>query len=82
MKSNVLGVLRLPTIFRRLYQRVPVRLPRAILLYGPPGCGKTAIAQAAGNDFGKNGFVCVRGPQLLDKYIGESEKASQEDILC
>ena len=74
VKSDVLGVLRLPTIFRRLYQRVPVRLPRAILLYGPPGCGKTAIAQAAGNDFGKNGFVCVRGPQLLDKYIGESEK--------
>ena len=82
VKSNVLGVLRLPTIFRRLYQRVPVRLPRAILLYGPPGCGKTAIAQAAGNDFGKNGFVCVRGPQLLDKYIGESEKVSQEDVLC
>ena len=74
-KNDVLSVLRLPTIFQRLYRTVPVRLPRGILLYGPPGCGKTALAQAAGSEFGRDGFVCVRGPQLLDKYIGESEKA-------
>mmetsp|Transcript_4712 Transcript_4712/g.7023 ORF Transcript_4712/g.7023 Transcript_4712/m.7023 type:complete len:285 (+) Transcript_4712:1172-2026(+) len=77
-KRDVLGVLRLPTIFGRLYRRNPVRLPRAVLLYGPPGCGKSLIAQAAGGDFGKNGFICVRGPQLLDKYIGASEKAVRD----
>jgi ribosome biogenesis ATPase len=45
-----------------------------ILLYGPPGCGKTLIAKAIANESRAN-FISVRGPELLDKYVGESERA-------
>jgi SpoVK/Ycf46/Vps4 family AAA+-type ATPase len=51
-------------------------LPRGALLYGPPGCGKTALARAAAKGCGlRLNFIAVKGPELLDKYIGASEKA-------
>lgn len=77
VKAQILETIKLPLIFAPLFRRSPVRLPRALLLYGPPGCGKTLLAQAAGSEFGK-GFISVRGPQLLDKYIGASEKAVRD----
>lgn len=43
-----------------------------ILLYGPPGCGKTMIAKAIANEANAN-FITVKGPELLTKYVGESE---------
>jgi peroxin-1 len=52
-------------------------MPRAILLYGPPGCGKTILAQAAASECGL-AFISIRGPELLNKYIGASEKAVRE----
>lgn len=45
-----------------------------ILLYGPPGCGKTMIAKAIANEANAN-FITVKGPELLTKYVGESEEA-------
>jgi len=44
------------------------------MLYGPPGCGKTLLAKAIANESGAN-FISVKGPELLDKYVGESERA-------
>jgi len=44
------------------------------MLYGPPGCGKTLLAKAIAAESGTN-FISVKGPELLDKYVGESERA-------
>jgi peroxin-1 len=77
VKRAILEVVRLPLLYHKLYRLSPVKMPRAILLYGPPGCGKTFVAQAAGKEFGLD-FISIRGPQLLDKYIGASEKAVRE----
>ncbi|KAB5530194.1 hypothetical protein DKX38_020275 [Salix brachista] len=54
------------------YQKFGVNLETGILLYGPPGCGKTMIAKAAANEAGAN---FIHGPELLNKYVGESELA-------
>lgn len=56
------------------YQKFGVNLETGILLYGPPGCGKTLIAKAVANEAGAN-FIHIKGPELLNKYVGESELA-------
>lgn len=66
-----------PSLFPGLFLQGSIRLPRAALLYGPPGCGKTLVARAIGEQFGL-AFLTVHGPALLDKYIGSSEKAVRE----
>jgi transitional endoplasmic reticulum ATPase len=55
------------------FKRVGIRPPRGILLYGPPGCGKTYVAKALANEAGVN-FISVKGPELLSKWVGESEE--------
>ena len=50
--------------------------PQGVLLYGPPGCSKTLMAKALATESGMN-FLSVRGPELLSKWLGESEKAIQ-----
>lgn len=54
------------------YEEFGVDLETGFLLYGPPGCGKTLIAKAVANEAGAN-FIHVKGPELLNKYVGESE---------
>ncbi|XP_073296582.1 cell division control protein 48 homolog C-like [Primulina huaijiensis] len=56
------------------YEDFDVDLETGILLYGPPGCGKTLIAKAVANEAGAN-FIHIKGPELLNKYVGESESA-------
>eukprot|EP00834_Sanchytrium_tribonematis_P002237 NODE_65_length_25825_cov_1.353844.p4 type:complete len:576 gc:universal NODE_65_length_25825_cov_1.353844:17960-19687(+) len=63
-----------PIIKRELYAQFGIKNPTGILLWGPPGCGKTLLAKATANACGCN-FVSVKGPELLNKYVGESEKA-------
>jgi len=53
------------------------RVNQGLLLYGPPGCGKTYIASAIAKRFGIN-FISVKGPELLNKYIGASEQNVRE----
>lgn len=52
-------------------------LPIGLLLYGPPGCGKTLLASAVAKECGVN-FVSVKGPELLNKYIGASEQSVRD----
>eukprot|EP00897_Mesotaenium_endlicherianum_P010208 jgi/Mesen1/9215/ME000591S08541 len=69
-------ILELPSRFPGVFARAPLRLRSGVLLYGPPGCGKTHIVGVAAAACG-GGMRCisVKGPELLDKYIGASEQA-------
>ncbi len=73
LKEAVEWPLKSPESFKRL----GIRPPRGIMLYGPPGCGKTHIVKALANESGAN-FISVKGPELLSKWVGESEKAIRD----
>ncbi|KAL8647825.1 MAG: hypothetical protein Q9210_005331 [Variospora velana] len=59
------------------YERVGITAPTGVLLWGPPGCGKTLLAKAVANE-SKANFISVKGPELLNKYVGESERAVRQ----
>lgn len=59
------------------YRRMGVHPPTGVLLYGPPGCGKTLLARAVATESEAN-FISIKGPELLSKWVGESEKAVRE----
>lgn len=73
-KNIIRDTIEAPLIFEELYSDSPIKLSTSLLLYGPPGCGKTEIAKATAEELGLN-FQSVKGPELLDKYIGASEQA-------
>ncbi|KIK70818.1 hypothetical protein GYMLUDRAFT_66032 [Collybiopsis luxurians FD-317 M1] len=66
-----------PLLHPEAFQRLGVRPPKGILLYGPPGCSKTVLARACASESGVN-FMAVKGPELLNKFVGESERAVRE----
>ncbi|KAK4533091.1 hypothetical protein CCYA_CCYA15G3948 [Cyanidiococcus yangmingshanensis] len=70
LEMAVIEPLREPEKFARF----GIGISAGVLLYGPPGCGKTLLAKAVANESGAN-FISVKGPELLDKYVGESERA-------
>ncbi|XP_026553791.1 spermatogenesis-associated protein 5 isoform X1 [Pseudonaja textilis] len=57
--------------------RMGIQPPKGVLLYGPPGCSKTMIAKALAHESGLN-FLAIKGPELMKKYVGESERAVRE----
>ncbi len=59
------------------FKRLGVKPPRGVLLYGPPGCGKTLLARAVATESEAN-FISIKGPEVLSKWVGESEKAVRE----
>jgi ribosome biogenesis ATPase len=59
------------------YAALGLRAPAGVLLFGPPGCGKTLVAKAVANESRAN-FISIKGPELLDKYVGESERAVRQ----
>ncbi|ELP92133.1 atpase AAA family protein, partial [Entamoeba invadens IP1] len=69
----VVGAVQYP----ELYKKFGIYTPAGILLYGPPGCGKTFCAKALANECKAN-FIAVKGPQLLNKYVGEAERAVRQ----
>ncbi|ORY96841.1 P-loop containing nucleoside triphosphate hydrolase protein [Syncephalastrum racemosum] len=73
LKESVEWPLQHPEAFERL----GIRPPKGILLYGPPGCSKTLMAKALATEAGSN-FIAVKGPELFSKWVGESEKAVRE----
>ena len=76
-KDVIIKTFQLPVIFRSLFARSPVGTPKGLLLYGPPGNGKTVLAQAAAVECGLL-LIHIRGPELLSKYIGSSEAAIRD----
>ncbi|MDI6899347.1 MAG: CDC48 family AAA ATPase [Methanolinea sp.] len=76
-KQEIREAVEFPLTQRERYDELGIRPPRGVLLYGPPGTGKTLIAKAVANESGAN-FIAIRGPQLLSKWVGESERAVRE----
>jgi transitional endoplasmic reticulum ATPase len=73
LKEAVEWPLKTPEIFKRL----GIKPPKGILLYGPPGCGKTLLARAVATESEAN-FISIKGPEVFSKWVGESEKAIRE----
>lgn len=74
LKKELESSLILPILHPEKFSRFNISAPAGVLLYGPPGCGKTLLAKAVANASQAN-FIAVKGPELLNKYVGESEKA-------
>ncbi len=73
LTDNLIVAMKEPIKFTKM----GVRPPRGALIYGPPGCGKTLLGRALATETGAN-MILVRGPEILSKWIGESEKAVRE----
>jgi transitional endoplasmic reticulum ATPase len=76
-KSRLQEAIQWPLAYPEAYRQVDLHAPKGILLHGPPGTGKTLLAKAVANEADSN-FISVNGPELFDKYIGESEKGVRE----
>lgn len=84
--EQIADAVELPFLHKDLFAEFRLAAPKGILLYGPPGCGKTLIAKAVANSLakkvaaqigdvkGKSYFINVKGPELLNKYVGETER--------
>ena len=59
------------------FEAIGITVPAGVLFFGPPGCGKTLVAKAVANQCGAN-FISVKGPELLNKYVGESERGVRQ----
>ena len=73
LSDNLAMAMKEPTKFTKM----GIRPPKGALIYGPPGCGKTLLARALATETGAN-MILVRGPEILSKWLGESEKAIRE----
>lgn len=77
VREELLSAIVDPIRAPERYQRVGITAPSGVLLWGPPGCGKTLLAKAVANE-SKANFISVKGPELLNKYVGESERAVRQ----
>lgn len=73
LREAVEWPIKNPDVFKRL----GIRPPKGVLLYGPPGCGKTLLAKAVATECEAN-FITIKGPEVFSKWVGESEKAIRE----
>lgn len=70
---SIIGRIKTPDLFKSF----GLTRPSGVILWGPPGCGKTLVAQAVANE-AQASFILINGPELLNKYVGESERAVRE----
>jgi transitional endoplasmic reticulum ATPase len=77
VKQELREIVEWPVKHADLFRRARLRPPKGVLLEGPPGTGKTLLVKAVARQAGAN-FISVNGPELLSKYVGESEKAVRE----
>jgi len=88
--EDIRDVVETPYLYPKEYQEFDLTPPKGVLLYGPPGCGKTLVAKAIANSLAKQirektdkedikgYFINVKGPELLNKYVGETERKIRE----
>jgi transitional endoplasmic reticulum ATPase len=76
-KQELLEITEWPLKYPELYDLADIRVPKGILIYGPPGTGKTLLAKAVASNSEAN-FISIKGPELLSKWVGESEKGIRE----
>ena len=91
--DSIRDAVELPFLYAELFAEHQLEAPKGVLLYGPPGCGKTLIAKAvakslaekvaerAGRDDARSYFLNVKGPELLNKYVGETERQIREIFI-
>lgn len=77
VKERLRECVEWPLKYSELFAQVRIAPPKGILLVGPPGCGKTLLAKALANESGVN-FISIKGPELMSKYVGESERSLRE----
>jgi transitional endoplasmic reticulum ATPase len=77
VKQDLMEAVEWPLKTPEVFKRMGIRPPKGILLYGPPGCGKTLLARAVATESEAN-FITIKGPEVFSKWVGESEKAIRE----
>jgi len=77
VKNDLMEAVEWPIKRPEAFKRMGIRPPKGILLYGPPGCGKTLVARAVATESEAN-FISIKGPEIFSKWVGESEKAIRE----
>jgi transitional endoplasmic reticulum ATPase len=76
-KQKIREMVELPIRYPELFQRLGIEPPKGVLLYGSPGTGKTLLAKAVANESDAN-FIAISGPELVSKFVGESEEKLRE----
>ncbi|MCZ3364451.1 MULTISPECIES: CDC48 family AAA ATPase [Methanobacterium] len=76
-KQELREAVEWPLKYPEKFEKFGVRPPKGVLIYGPPGTGKTLLAKAVANESDSN-FIAIKGPELLSKWVGESEKGVRE----
>ncbi len=79
-KQRIREMVELPLKHPELFQKLGIEPPRGVLLFGPPGCGKTMLAKAVANET-EASFFAINGPEIMSKYYGESEKKLREVFM-
>ncbi|CEO97864.1 hypothetical protein PBRA_005978 [Plasmodiophora brassicae] len=77
LRDDLRLAIVLPITRPALFASFALDVATGVLLYGPPGCGKTLVAKAVANDSGAS-FISIKGPELLNKFVGESERAVRQ----
>jgi len=77
LKQELIEAVEWPLKTPEVFTRLGIRPPKGIMLYGPPGCGKTLLARAVATESEAN-FITIKGPEVFSKWVGESEKAIRE----
>jgi len=77
LKNELIESVEWPLKKPEVFKKMGIMPPRGILLFGPPGCGKTLLARAVATE-GEANFISVKGPEIFSKWVGESEKAIRE----
>jgi transitional endoplasmic reticulum ATPase len=77
VKKDLIEAVEWPLKTPEIFSRLGIKPPKGILLYGPPGCGKTLLGKAVATESAAN-FITIKGPEIFSKWVGESEKAIRE----